>query len=55
MNSKTMMVIWSGAVVMGLAYLIFLKDADESAAFIVGQVVLGVIGLYRECTVKECK
>ena len=55
MNSKTMMAIWSGAAVMGLAYLLFLKDANESAVFIVGQVALGVIGLYREGTVKECK
>ena len=55
MNSKTMMVIWSGAVVMGLTYLLFLKGSDESAAFIAGQVVLGAIGLWREITVKEIR
>jgi len=53
MSGKTMMAMWCGAVVMGLAYLLFLKDANESAAFIVGQVVLGLFGLWRELTVKE--
>ena len=40
--------VWVGAIVLGLAYLVFLKSPEESAAFIVGQIVLGVVGVVRE-------
>ena len=40
--------VWVGAITLGLAYLVFLKSPEESAAFIVGQIVLGVVGVVRE-------
>lgn len=36
---------------MGLVYAIFLVDERETLAFVLGQVVLGLIGLARESVV----
>ena len=39
---------WSGCIVMGLVYFLGLWDGQGSPAFIVGQVVIGAVGLLRE-------
>lgn len=39
---------WSGCIVMGLVYFFGLWDGQGSPAFIVGQVVIGTVGLLRE-------
>jgi len=44
---------WTGAVVMGLVYLMALKEPEESAAFVAGQIFLGLIGIGRELYVKK--
>jgi hypothetical protein len=48
-----MISLWIGSIVMGLVYLIGLKTPEESAAFIVGQIVLGCFGLAREIHLKR--
>lgn len=43
-----MLLLWAGAIVMGLTYLVGFGATKESLSFVVGQVVLGVLGLLRE-------
>lgn len=50
---SAMVTLWTGAIVMGLVYFIALKSPEESAAFIIGQVVLGSFGLAREMYLKR--
>lgn len=47
-SSNCMTFIWTGSAVMGAAYLIGLWDGHGSPAFIVSQIVLGIIGAVRE-------
>lgn len=47
-TSAGMLFLWSGCIVMGLVYLFGLWDGQGSPAFIVGQIVLGLVGLLRE-------
>jgi len=47
-SSSAMLSFWSGCIVMGLIYLFGLWDGQGSPAFIVGQVVIGAVGLLRE-------
>ncbi|MGP5159854.1 hypothetical protein [Pseudoalteromonas prydzensis] len=48
-----MISLWIGAIVMGFIYLFGLKTPDESPFFIVGQIVLGGLGLAREVFLKR--
>jgi hypothetical protein len=50
---QLMISLWVGVIVMGLAYFFGLKTPEESSAFILGQVVLGCIGLMREMHLKK--
>jgi len=52
-SHKIMLRSWTGAVVMGLVYLMALKEPEESAAFVAGQIFLGLIGIGRELYVKK--
>lgn len=52
-SHESMLRLWIGCVVLGLAYLLFFYDGSESPAFIVGQIVLGVFGISREMHIKE--
>ena len=47
-SSAAMLCLWTGCIVMGLIYLFGLWDGQGSLEFIVGQVVLGIIGVLRE-------
>ncbi len=47
-SAAWMQFLWMGCIVMGLVYLFGLWDSKGSSAFIVGQIVLGVVGLLRE-------
>lgn len=49
--SSLMISFWVGCIVMGLTYMIFFYDngnGSGNSAFIVGQVVIGWVGLLRE-------
>jgi hypothetical protein len=48
-----MLNLWMGSISAPLVYLIFLKDNDDSSAFIVGHIVLGIFGLLRENYLKN--
>lgn len=47
-SATWMQSLWTGCIVMGLVYLLGLWDGHGSPAFIVGQIMLGVIGVLRE-------
>ena len=47
-SSSAMRFFWSGCIVIGLVYFFGLWDGQGSPAFIVGQVVIGTVGLLRE-------
>lgn len=47
-SSNWMLSLWIGSVVLGAVYLLGFGDGQGSPAFVVGQVVLGVIGSLRE-------
>jgi len=44
---------WVGCAVMGIVYLLGVWDGQGSAAFIVGQIVLGIVGVAREFYIKS--
>ncbi len=48
MTKKYVSCIWVGCIVMGLAYLVGFDYDKEATPFVIGQVVLGVVGLIRE-------
>lgn len=52
-SGNQMRCLWIGCIVMGLAYAVFLLDSREALAFVLGQVVLGLIGLARESVVAK--
>lgn len=52
-SNKAMVSLWVGCMVMGAVYLFGLWDGLGSPAFIVGQIVLGAIGLTRELYLKK--
>lgn len=39
---------WCGCSILGLTYMIFFEYHSDAIAFIVSQVAMGVIGIYRE-------
>lgn len=47
-SAAWMQFLWMGCIVMGIVYLTGLWDGNGSPAFIIGQIVLGVVGLLRE-------
>ena len=47
-SHRFMMCLWKGCIVMGVIYLLFLWDRNTTPAFVVSQIVLGVIGWLRE-------
>lgn len=47
-SSAAMLFLWTGCIVMGAIYLFGVWDGLGSPAFIVGQIVLGVVGMLRE-------
>lgn len=52
-SASLMSFFWAGCAVMPLVYLYGLWDGRSSPAFIVGQVVLGVVGLCREAYIQN--
>ena len=38
---------WMGCIIMGISFAVFFANSDQMP-FVVGQVVMGFIGLYRE-------
>jgi hypothetical protein len=52
-SSSLMLCLWTGGIVMGAAYLLGLWDGQGSPAFIVGQIVLSVIGVLRELHLRK--
>lgn len=51
--SSLMSSYWMGCVILGLAYLIGFDYSKDAIAFVVGQVVMGLIGLYREYSISR--
>lgn len=48
-NSHAMMCqLWTGCIVLGIAYVIVATPQSEAIPFAIGQAVLGLIGLSRE-------
>ena len=47
-SSNWMLWFWIGSAVLGLVYLFGLWDRTGSPAFMVSQVVMGVLGAVRE-------
>lgn len=47
-SSSWMLSLWIGCIVLGSAYLFGLRSHDESPAFIVGQIIMGLVGAGRE-------
>lgn len=45
---KSMAALWAWCILAALLYLAFFWDRQGSIAFIVGQAVLGLVGLARE-------
>ncbi len=52
-NTYWMTFFWVGCAVMGIVYLLGVWDGQGSAAFIVGQIVLGIVGVAREFYIKS--
>lgn len=52
-SSGAMAVLWAVAIVLGLAYLLMFDVAPPTFAFVVGQVMLGGIGLTREWQIRK--
>ncbi len=53
LSSKYMLAIWIGCIVLGFAYIAFIWNGSDSLAFVVGQIVLGVIGIVREISINR--
>lgn len=50
-SGKAMRCLWIGCIIMGLGYALFLLDERDALPFVIGQIVLGLIGLARESVV----
>ncbi|MBP4081946.1 hypothetical protein [Aeromonas sp. MrichA-1] len=50
---KYMLCLWVGCVVMGAFYLVYLWDGKSPVEFIIGQIVLGLVGAAREMYLKK--
>lgn len=47
-SHSQMSLLWAGYFVMGLAYYLWLWDEAGSPAFIIGQIIMGALGMCRE-------
>lgn len=52
-STRWMSFYWIGCIVMGFVFLFGIWNWQGSSAFIVGQIVMGVIGLLREVYIKR--
>ncbi|WP_154724490.1 hypothetical protein [Thiothrix nivea] len=55
MNREAMLIIWGMAILVGVSYLIRTNINGEVINLAVVQVVLGVLGLWRESTIQKGK
>jgi len=55
MHNNFYSIFWMGCVVLGIIYLFGIWDGQGTSAFIVGQIIMGVIGLIREYQINKPK
>lgn len=52
-SHEYMLCLWTGCAVMGTVYLFCMWNGDDSPAFIVGQIVMSILGIQRELYLKK--
>ncbi|GAB0154699.1 hypothetical protein [Marinobacterium sp. BA1] len=51
-DSKAMIFIWTGSLILGVVYLIAFQPEEPEFAFVVGQITMAAFGLMRELHLK---